>query len=417
MYCGSCLRDSALAMALRRAGHDVVMVPLYTPVRDEGDGSDAVPVFYGGLNVYLQHATRFFRRTPRVVDWLLDRPWLLRLAGSLGAQTAPAKLGELTLSVLHGEQGPAVKELRRLCRFLRDHHRSQVVSLPNLMFIGAARLLREETGAPIVCELTGEDIFLDALAEPQRSEAQRLIRQRCGDVAAFVATSAYYADAMARYLDVPPQRIHVVYPGVPADYCRGATYALADRPPTVGYLARICPEKGLDRLLDAMALLVKMPGMADAVLRVGGYLGARDRAWFKAQRLRLRSLGLGKSVVFHGEVDRAGKLSLLDSVDVLSVPTAHPEPKGLYVLEAWARGVPVVLPAHGSFPELVEWTGGGVLTSPGDARQLAEALHGLLSDPARRQQLGDAGAAAVRERFTDAHMAANMLRIYEGLLQ
>src|SRR5687768_2977290 len=161
MYCGSCLRDGALAAALRRAGHRAVLVPMYTPLRlEEQSGADG-EVFYGGVNVYLQHASPLFRRTPRLLDWLLDRPALLKLAGRFGAQTSPARLGPLTLSVLRGESGPAAKELHRLLAFLIDDVRPQVVSLPNLMFIGLARLLHRELGVPIVCELTGEDLFLD----------------------------------------------------------------------------------------------------------------------------------------------------------------------------------------------------------------------------------------------------------------
>src|SRR5918993_994439 len=134
MYCGSCLRDNALAGALIRAGHRVTLVPMYTPLRTE-DGSVAIAnVYYGGVNVYLQHVSKIFRYTPRPLHWLLDRPGLLKLAGRLGTSTSPAQLGPLTLSVLAGEAGPAVQELRRLVDFLKADVRPQIVSLPNLMF-------------------------------------------------------------------------------------------------------------------------------------------------------------------------------------------------------------------------------------------------------------------------------------------
>ena len=103
MFCGSCLRDSALAAALIRAGQDVTLVPLYTPLRTEGDSPAIDRIFYGGVNVYLQHASRVFRHTPRLLDWVFDRPGLLRLAGTLGAQSSPSRLGGLTLDILRGE--------------------------------------------------------------------------------------------------------------------------------------------------------------------------------------------------------------------------------------------------------------------------------------------------------------------------
>src|SRR4051812_3255973 len=111
MYCGSCMRDNALAGALKRMGHAVTLVPLYTPLKTEPDSVAESGVFFGGVNVYLQHASPFFRKTPRAVDWLLDRPWLLKVAGSYGAKTPPEQLAGLTLSLLQGESGPAVKEL------------------------------------------------------------------------------------------------------------------------------------------------------------------------------------------------------------------------------------------------------------------------------------------------------------------
>ncbi len=417
MYCGSCLRDNALAVALLRAGHQVTLVPLYTPLRTDVANVTIPRVFFGGVNTWLQYASPLFRHTPRLFDWLFDRPWLLKWAGSLGAQTPPSKLGPFTLSVLAGEEGPAIKELRRLVRFVADELRPDVISLPNLMFIGMAKLLRQETGAPIVCELTGEDIFLDAMAEPYRGKAREVIRQRAEDVASFVATSSYYADRMVDYLGIARERIRVVYPGVSRDHLSSseAEKAIGNREPTVGYFARICPEKGLDRLVDALPHLRRISGMAQARIRAAGYLGSANRAWYEALRKRIVRQGLADAFTYIGEVDLAGKLAFLDSVDVLSVPTPYPEPKGIYVLESFARGVPVVVPSHGAFPELGSMSRAGLLVPPGDAKALAESLGSLLSDPGRRRQLGANGREAVVASFTDDHMAAKMLQVYEEL--
>src|SRR5689334_6812147 len=158
MYCGSCMRDNALAAALKRAGHEVTLVPLYTPLRTDAPSQSDSQVFFGGINIYLQHASRLFRRTPRFLDWVWDRRWLLNAATKYGTSKPYSELGGLTLDLIQGEQGHAVKEVRRLAGFLREEIRPDVVSLPNLMFIGVARVFREELGLPVVCELTGEDI-------------------------------------------------------------------------------------------------------------------------------------------------------------------------------------------------------------------------------------------------------------------
>ena len=83
---------------------------MYTPLRtDEPDVSSA-GVFYGGLNVYLQGVLGLFRRTPRIVDWVLDRPGLLkRLERFAGASAGPVA-GELTVSILSGRFGPQRKD-------------------------------------------------------------------------------------------------------------------------------------------------------------------------------------------------------------------------------------------------------------------------------------------------------------------
>ncbi|MDB5171716.1 MAG: hexosyltransferase [Phycisphaerales bacterium] len=417
MYCGSCMRDNALASTLRRQGHDVTLIPLYTPLRSEQADASIPEVFYGGVNVYLQHATRLFRHTPRMLDWIFDRPWVLNAAGKMGAQTPPEKLAGLTVSILQGEEGPAQKELGRLVEFLRDEVKPQVVCLPNAMFIGMARAFREALNVPVICELTGEDIFLDAMKDQDREEVRRVIRARTADVTRFVATSNYYADRMAEYLAVGRDQIDVVYTGIAEEYFRPAPGRHArPGPPTVGYLARICPEKGLGRLIEAMEILVKLPGMSDVRLKVAGYLGGRDEKWFAALRKRLSAAGLDRSIEYLGEVDRAAKLNMLDGIDVFSVPTAYAEAKGVYILEALARGVPVVQPAHGSFPELLDQTHGGILVPPGDATALAHALADLLGDPQRRKELGEAGRSATHALFTEDQMARNMLKVFESVI-
>ena len=411
------MRDNALAVALKRQGHQVTLIPLYTPLRTDAAPASIPDVYYGGVNVYLQHATRLFRHTPRVLDSIFDRPWLLNAAGRLGAQAAPEKLAHLTLDVLQGEDGHAVKELERLVHYLKTDVKPQIVSLPNLMFIGMARTFRLELGVPVVCELTGEDIFLDAMEQRDREEIRRVIRARCPEIARYVATSDYYARQMAQYLDVPRDRIDVVYTGISREYFAPPRSRSEGRPPTIGYLARICSEKGLSRLIDAFILLRRLPQMEHARLKIAGYLGPRDEKWFAALKKRVADAGLSQTVEYLGEVDRDGKLALLDSIDVFSVPTAYPEAKGIYVLEALARGVPVVQPAHGSFPELIQRTGGGVLVPPGNAQALAEALADLLRSPQRRAELAQNGRAAVESTFTDDQMAAKMVEVYSMTIE
>jgi glycosyltransferase involved in cell wall biosynthesis len=319
----------------------------------------------------------------------------------------------MTLSVAMGEQGNQRRELEELVLWLRDDFRPDIVHITNSMFLGLAEPLKRELGVPVLCSLQGEDIFLDDLAEPFKSKVHGELQAHARAVDGLVATCDYYADFMAEYLAVARDRVHVVPLGIKIDGHRGAPAERSeDAPFTVGYLARICPEKGLHELVEAFALLVDRHGKEVLRLRVAGYLGKRDEEYFAGVRARIGELGLEEVFEYAGEVDRAAKIAFLRSLDVLSVPTTYRDPKGLFVLEALANGVPVVQPAHGSFPEMIAATGGGLLSEPGSIESLADRLDALRGDPARQIVLGRAGAEAVVARFSDTAMAEATLAVY-----
>jgi glycosyltransferase involved in cell wall biosynthesis len=179
----------------------------------------------------------------------------------------------------------------------------------------------------------------------------------------------------------------------------------------LGYFARLCPEKGLDMLVEAFIDLRQRGKVNDLKLRVGGSCGTADELFVRGLRARLRGAGLEQEVEFCPNLDRAGKITFLKSLTVFSVPALYGEAFGLYLLEAMAAGVPVVQPRVAAFPELLEATGGGVLYEPDNADALADALEALLLDPARARELGEAGRQAVFERFSARAMAAGMLEV------
>ena len=413
MYCGSCIHDNTLAAALLQQGTEVTLIPTYTPLRTDEDGVSVDRVFYGGVNVFLQEKLWLFRHTPRLVDWFFDRPGLLRwVANAFTASTSAADLGALTVSVLKGEVGHQKKELQRLVGWIRDQVKPDVVHLTNSMFAGMARYLKDQLGVPVLCSIQGEELFLDALVEPYRSIAHVTLRARTQDIDGFISPCQRYTDFMSEYLALPASRFHLVKLGVNLSGCE-STARSPDTPFTVGYLARIAPEKGLHLLADAYSRVAARAPEQSVRLRVAGWLGRGDRAYFTQVVEGLRQAGLEDSVDYVGEVDRDAKLGFLQSLDVLSVPAVYEDPKGLYVLEALANGVPVVQPRHGSFPELVEWTGGGVLVQPNSPESLACGIEQLINDVALRRQLGRVGMASVHESFSAATMAHMTRQVYE----
>lgn len=410
MYCGSCLHDNTLASALQKIGHEVALVPTYTPMRTDAPSVSLDRVFFGALNVYLQQKAAAFRHTPGAFDRLLDRPGLIQRAARLGASTDPTELGDLTHSILQGEEGFQAKELIKLVDWLRDDFRPDVVHLTNSMFAGFARTMKQELGVPVVCSLQGEDLFLDQLREPWRTRVRELLAERAGDIDAFQVHSAWYADFMADYLKCERERMFVVPLGLTLAGHDGEPHARSE-PLTVGYLARICPEKGLHVLVEAFRLLA-----GRVRLRVAGYLGERDRPYLEELEARIAGWGLSGFYERVGEVDREEKIRFLQSLDVLSVPTTYRDPKGLFVLEALANGVPVVQPRHGAFPEMIEATGGGLLVEPDSPEELARGIETLMRDSGLRQELGRRGREAVHTRFHDRAEAEATVAVYERLL-
>jgi glycosyltransferase involved in cell wall biosynthesis len=340
----------------------------------------------------------------------------------------------MTLSVAKGETGNQQREVKELVSWLRDDFKPDIVHITNSMFLGLAGPIKREIRVPVLCSLQGEDIFLGALSEPYKSQVHEQLRSHARIVDGLVATCNYYASFMGKYLDVDPQHIHVVPLGIKLEGHQGAppspkspgttvdevppeSLRSTSSPFVVGYLARICPEKGLHRLVEAFALLCKKVDIKDLRLHVAGYLGKRDETYFQDIKKRVDELGLAEVFDYAGEVNRDEKIDFLQTVDVLSVPTTYSDPKGLFVLEALANGTPVVQPAHGSFPEMIAATGGGLLFEPGSTESLADKLEELMRAPQYRYELGRRGADAVRKRFSDTAMADATLGVYRKWLE
>lgn len=403
MYCGSCMRDNTLVSALVKQAHDALLIPTFTPIRtDDADVSED-RIFFGGINVYLQQKSWLFRHTPWLFDRLLNGRQLLKWVSPFAARTKYRKMGGLTISMLQGSHGHQRKEVEKLTDWLVDEVKPEVVLLTNVLLSGIIPELKQRLGVPVLATLQGDDIFLNALTESDRKKCVELIRQNCGNLDGFIVTSRSYADSMADYLGVDRARMHVVYPGLNLAG-HGGPKPVRTGPPVIGYFARICPEKGFHNLVNAFIHL-KRTTDSPAVLRASGWLGAGHRAFYDEQVKALTSAGLTDQFEYIDSPDHEAKVRFLNGIDILSVPTTYHEPKGLYILEAWANGVPVVQPRHGSFPELIDATGGGLLVEPNDLAALAAGWQSLLNDPGRRVALGEAGRAAVNARFTAAAMA------------
>jgi glycosyltransferase involved in cell wall biosynthesis len=417
MYCGSCLRDNALAATLLARGHQVTLLPIYTPtVTDEPNVSSGQRVFLGGVSVYLQQHVPLFRHTPWFLDRLWDAPGVIKRLASRSIDVDPRMLGKLTVSTLKGEGGHQRKEIEKLVAWLEGEPPPDIVNLPNSMLIALAGPIRRAVHRPIVVTLQGEDLFLNALPEPYRQEALALIRRQIDDVDLFVAVSEYYAAFMSEYLSIPPEKIRTVPLGVNVDDLQpGLRARPVNRPFTIGYLARVAPEKGLHNLAEAYRLLREHRLLPPSRLVAAGYIASSERKYLDGIVARLTESGLGDEFEYLGAVDRATKVRFLQGLDVLSVPSGYHEPKGLYLLEAMACGVPVVQPNHGAFPEMIARTGGGLIAGSERPADIADAIAVLWRNPDHTAALSQRAVHGVRAYYTIDLMADRMLDVYREL--
>ena len=413
MYCGSCFRDNGLAAELMARGHDVTLIPVYTPTRTDETNVSRSDVLFGGISVYLQQYSALFRHTPRFLDRLWDSPRVINAFAGRTVSPEARVLGELTVSTLQGEHGVLHKEFEKLVEWTRDEPPPDLINIPNSLVIAMAKPLRRAFKRPVLCTLQGEELFLSELAVAYRDRAVNLIREQVRDVDHFIAVSEYGARFMIDFLRIPADRMSVVPLGIKmTGFDRRPSSETSDEF-RVGYFARVAPEKGLHVLADAYVRFRRRTGNARVALQVAGYLAANHQGYLAQAQDLLTKAGLGGEFAYRGSLDRDAKQAFLRGLDVLSVPATYDEPKGMFLLEAMACGVPVVQPRRGSFTEMVEKTGGGLLVKPDDPDAIADGLSQLWSDRALSSQLANKAFEGVRTHYTVAGSASRLLEVYE----
>ena len=394
MFCGSCMHDNTWARALHQAGIEVSLIPLYTPIRVDEEDQTSSPIFFGGINTYLNDHFGFWRRLPRILTRWLDSPAIIRRATRGAVETDAAKLGSLTASMVLGELGPHQRAGEELAEFVANL-KPDLVCFSNSLLSGSLRELRKHYNGPVYCVLQGDDVFLDGLVEPYRTTVMNRLTERASEFDGYIVHSKFYRDYMSQYLKLSREKFIELPLAIDCIKHDGLPKSEVGSAPTVGYFARICPEKGLDLLVQSVLHLKR--DIPEIRLKAGGYLGKQYQSYFDS--ILQMAKPLGDAFEYIGSPStHAEKVAFFKSVDVFSVPARFQEPKGLYVLEAWANGIPVVLPDHAAFPELVASTGGGLLSRTGSIESLAELLRQVLRDSNLRSDLAKAGYQGVREK-------------------
>ncbi len=410
-YCGSCIRDNALVHALNALGHDAQLVPLYLPMHlEEEDSSAEMPLFFGGVHVYLRHQFAWLRHLPEFFDRLLDGRSLLRWAGKRQTLTDGEGLSDLTLSMLQGAEGGQARDLHKLVDWLEGQERPDVILLSNGLLAGLAGTLRERLGVPVVCTLQGEHAFVDAMPEIHQARLWKAMGECIRNADLAVAVSEWFRDVMIHRLALDPSQVLAVHNGIDIT-SYPAVESLPER--TLGYLARFCPEKGPMQLVDAFLRLRETPGLEDLRLHMAGAMTPDDAALIGAIEERIREANAQDFVRIQPNATPEEKRALLHDITLLCVPAMYGEAFGLYNLEAMASGVPVVAPDHAAHTEVVHATGGGLLYDSREENALDQTLRALVTDPLQAAKLGAAGREAVARRFTHLDMAKRLVEVLE----
>jgi glycosyltransferase involved in cell wall biosynthesis len=426
MFCGSCMHDNALSKALSEAGWRVQLVPTYTPIRTDEQDVSIDQVLFGGINVYLQQKIPLFRYLPPALDRFLNNPRLIRRVTAKAMDTDAKTLGKLSVSMLKGMDGNQRKEVRLICKWISKTN-PQILIFSNVLIGGCIEEIKRVLGLPILVTLQGDDVFLDSLNEPYKTQAINRIKEIVKHVDGFIVHTEFFKAYMSQYFDIPLEKFFVTPLGIElSDFesfrnLRDLTQkanATADRPRTIGYLARLAPEKGLHLLVEAFIKLKQTPGHEKVKLKVAGWLSPQNNDYAETQWQRLRDARLENEFEYLGSIERESKLEFLRTTDIFSVPSDYLEPKGLYAIEALAAGVPVIAPSHGAFPELADDTKGIRLFPAGDSSALAQAFDVLLNNEPLRFRLGQQGQDSVFARRTASHMAKStgdvVVQILEG---
>jgi glycosyltransferase involved in cell wall biosynthesis len=319
----------------------------------------------------------------------------------------------MTVSMLLGEDGKQQEELERLVDWMAEHCKPDVVHISNALLLGLAHRIKERLNVPIVCSLQDEDVWVDAMKPAFQDQIWKLMSEKAKDVDHFIAVSDFFADVMQQRMKLPSEKIQSLYLGVdPADYNYIQTQ---DKGRNIGYISRMCHENGFDILVDAFIQLKKKTGFDDVkLILTGGSTGA-DTKYIKGIRKKVSAERLDDQVEFLEDFEGEGRKAFFNKVSVISVPVRNGEAFGMYLLESMASGVPVIQPALGAFPEIVNLSGGGIIYEPNTPEALCEELAVLLSDSEKLSSLSVQARKGVEINFNINDHVKEMIGVYTNL--
>jgi len=313
--------------------------------------------------------------------------------------------------MLLGEEGKQSEELENMVDWIAVNCKPEIIHLSNALLVGLAHKLKERTNVPVFCSLQDEDVWVDVMKPESRDEVWRLMHEKSKYVDVFVSVSNSYASVVKDKMQIPPEKIETLYLGVDPSSYKDVHKLPRER--NIGFLSRMNYDNGLDILVDAFIILKKQKGFEDVKLVMTGGSTGDDTRFINNLRKKLKKENIIKDVDFCEDFICDDRTMFFKRISVLSVPVRLGEAFGLYLLESMASGVPVVQPALGAFPEIIEISGGGITYEPNTPARLAEALAKILNDKDLLSSCSQNGYRGVMENFNIDTQAKKLVELYE----
>ena len=406
-YCGNCFRDNLQAQALQRAGHDVVMIPLYLPLKHIGSLQGNAPLFFPATTYYVDQKVFGNHKMPDWLKRLLGSDKILDLASVMSGTTSSAGMEDMTLSMMVGEGKAFDEHVSQLITWINEVEHPDVIQLSSSLLIGIAKAIKHAMDVPIVCSLQDEEVWIDGLKPIYVTKAWKSVIDNASYIDSFITTSEYYRQVVINKLPALG-KVGGIYPGVNAERYHTDEWP-AD--PTIGFFYRMNELDGLDILADAFVLLKQRNAVPRLKLRIGGGYMGPDKSFMAKVRKTL--LPYKNDVIIEEDYTWEHHADFYKQISVLSVPLRFQEGVGLYLLEAFAAGRPVVEPATGSFAEIVG--DAGLLYEPNEPKALADALEKLLTDNQLFRQCNCQALILAQEKYRDETMATKLLNLYKTI--
>lgn len=174
----------------------------------------------------------------------------------------------------------------------------------------------------------------------------------------------------------------------------------------IGYVARLSEEKGHTYLIQALPIVLEKFPYIKLILAGSG----RDENKLKNQ---VNSLGIDEHIIFLGHINNVFKF--LEHIDLFVLPSRS-DALPVAIIEAMSVGLPIVATNVGGIPEMIENDKTGILVSPQDSEELANAIIYLLSNPTKAKEMGLSGKKVALEKFTELEYVKKYKKLYENLI-